>query len=359
MSSYVLTAISAQMIVDYIMQNTSNNINIMDSRGIIIASGHKDRIGSVHKGAAKALSYGKINIVYENTATEKKGINIPIDYNGENVGVIGISGEVQDVLPLGQMVLSIAQLMIENQIYMEMSAIKGSRIQDFLFEWSRLEEKDYSAKFHEQARYFGINLTISRTAVLIVSRRTHYSIVDNIKQRLEKDEYLIRLGVDQMTILLRSDSNLEQRLKKIMETSKDITGCYIGEAGTNVKYSSQSAIQACEMAHVMKLKKEIIKYSELSLECMFEEIILTNEIKQIIQIISGHDMKLELVETICAYVEYTDSIKSICDMLHIHRNTLNYRLLKLENITGFNIRKGKDMMKLYMAAIYILNNSVS
>ena len=45
-----LTEVTAQMIADYIMQSIPYNVNIMDQEGRIIASGHKERIGTVHKG---------------------------------------------------------------------------------------------------------------------------------------------------------------------------------------------------------------------------------------------------------------------------------------------------------------------
>ena len=114
-----LTEVTAQMIADHIMQSIPYNVNIMDQEGRIIASGHKERIGTVHKGALRALEMKKPYIVYEDTRTERKGINLPIEYNQELVGVIGISGEPEQVMAIGQIVVSTARLMIENQIPLE------------------------------------------------------------------------------------------------------------------------------------------------------------------------------------------------------------------------------------------------
>lgn len=58
------------------------NINIMDSRGVIIGSGDKERIDDVHEGAAIAIKQGT---GFEITDEEAKnlhgvrpGINLPI-----------------------------------------------------------------------------------------------------------------------------------------------------------------------------------------------------------------------------------------------------------------------------------------
>ena len=174
-----LTEVTAQMIADHIMQSIPYNVNIMDQEGRIIASGHKERIGTVHKGALRALEMKKPYIVYEDTRTERKGINLPIEYNQELVGVIGI---------------------------------KESRQKDFFYEWSQLKREEYGGKFLAQAQYFGVDLTMQRTAVIITSKRIRYSVMDTLKRMLEKDEYILRQGMEETVVLFRSEKRLEKRL---------------------------------------------------------------------------------------------------------------------------------------------------
>ena len=127
-----LDAESAQKIADRIMQIIPYNINIMDYDGIIIASGDENRIGTIHQGAVKAIEMKKPYVVYKDTETERKGINLPIFYSKNIVGVIGISGDVEAVMQIGQIVVITAQLMIENQIFSEMTSIafKNQNIQE-------------------------------------------------------------------------------------------------------------------------------------------------------------------------------------------------------------------------------------
>ena len=82
-------------------------INIMDQKGIIIASTEKHRIGDFHQGAAEVLETGKPVLIkiedlprYPGT---KEGYNMPIFLNDEIIGVVGIFGceeEVQSIANL-------------------------------------------------------------------------------------------------------------------------------------------------------------------------------------------------------------------------------------------------------------------
>ena len=283
-----LTEVTAQMIADHIMQSIPYNVNIMDQTGRIIASGHKERIGTIHKGAVQALEMKKPYIVYEDTETERKGINLPIEYNQELVGVIGLSGEPEQVMSIGQIVVSTARLMIENQIYNDMAAIKESRQKDFFYEWSQLKREQYSGKFLAQAQYFGVDLTVRRTAVIITSKRIRYSVVDSLKRMLEKDEYILRQGMEEMVVLFRSEKRLRKRLEKILELSRDFTGCYVGESSVTARDTCRSAGDTCEVALAMGIDRPIVYFRELSLECLLSGVESNRELEGLMQKLVWH-----------------------------------------------------------------------
>ena len=53
---FLLDASLAQSIVDRAMQILHTNVNVMDERGLIIASGERARIGTRHDGALLVLA---------------------------------------------------------------------------------------------------------------------------------------------------------------------------------------------------------------------------------------------------------------------------------------------------------------
>lgn len=346
-----LDAASAQKIADGIMQILPYNINIMDHDGIIIASGDDNRIGTIHQGAVKALEMQKPYLVYKNTETERKGINLPIFYNNNVVGIIGISGDVEDVMQIGQIVVITAQLMIENQIFSGMSSIRESRLKDFLYDWISIDKSSYTGDFMDRANYLGIDLNKKRTAVIISCKRVRYSLFENVKMHLEKGEYIVRQRMEDALVLFDSNKNLDSRLEKIIALNEAIEGCYVGEPSTVAGKTTKMAEETYALGKAMGKTKKILYYSEVSLECLLSGVEEIKEVKRIRNILEERDMDGILRETICAYIENTGGFASVCEQLHIHRNTLNYRLTKIEELLGRNSKCTRDLMYIYIAII--------
>lgn len=87
----------AQKIVERSMKVLPFNVNVMDARGIIIASGNPQRIGDLHSGAQMVLARQEAVEIDTAAASSlpgaKAGINLPLYGRGEICGVIGITGK--------------------------------------------------------------------------------------------------------------------------------------------------------------------------------------------------------------------------------------------------------------------------
>ena len=92
-------------------------------------------------------------------------------------------------------------------------------------------------------------------------------------------------------------------------------------------------------------------YEEVSLECLLSGITPTKRVADIIAALQEKDTDGVLRETIAAYVEDNDNYALICEKIHVHRNTLNYRLRRIEELFDCNPRRVKDLMLLYIAVI--------
>ena len=69
--------------------------------------------------------------------------------------------------------------------------------------------------------------------------------------------------------------------------------------------------------------------------------------------LNGYDQrhKGELLPTLTAYLEDTENLALVAERLHIHRNTLRYRMQKVEELTGRNLNDTQDRMHLYFATV--------
>ena len=105
-----ITSVNSQEISERIGAILHKNVNIMDEKGIIVASTDPARIGMVHEGAKKLIEKNgtEIDIHSEDGLSGvRKGINVPIRISGRTIGVIGVTGnpeELQDIaLVIGEM----------------------------------------------------------------------------------------------------------------------------------------------------------------------------------------------------------------------------------------------------------------
>ncbi|MFS0689374.1 PucR family transcriptional regulator ligand-binding domain-containing protein [Sporosarcina sp. 179-K 8C2 HS] len=60
------------------------------------------------------------------------------------------------------------------------------------------------------------------------------------------------------------------------------------------------------------------------------------------------DKSNELLQTMVTYFECNEVLKDSADALFIHVNTLKYRLNKIEELTGFSLKKSEDKLNLFV-----------
>lgn len=115
----MLTSRIAQRIADEVMSGLGYNVNVMNDRGVIIGSGSKSRIGSFHETAMRVIRSGDTIMVTEKEAVAllgvRPGINMPIKSNGTVVGVVGITGDPEEIKGVAQLVRMAAELIVEQE----------------------------------------------------------------------------------------------------------------------------------------------------------------------------------------------------------------------------------------------------
>lgn len=169
---FLLDTALAQSIVDRAMQILHTNVNVMDERGLIIASGERARIGSRHDGALLVLAQGRAVEIDEAMASRlhdaRPGINLPLRAEGRVVGVVGLSGVPADIRQHAELVRMAAETMLEQARLMRVLA-RDERLREELVlqligaaagtpaaEWAR-----------EWARRLQVDLAVPRVALLI------------------------------------------------------------------------------------------------------------------------------------------------------------------------------------------------
>ncbi|CAM3023784.1 sugar diacid recognition domain-containing protein [Paenibacillus sediminis] len=106
-------------IVQILHEETGEHVNIMGPGGVIVSSTRPERIGSVHEAAKKIMD--KLiddALVTEEEAQKLEGVragcNLPIEYNGERIGVVGMSGDPARMIQIVRVAVRTVTLWIRN-----------------------------------------------------------------------------------------------------------------------------------------------------------------------------------------------------------------------------------------------------
>lgn len=108
----------AQNIVVSMKEIINQELNFIGTNGIIIASTDENRIGESHGGAQKVTETRRDLIIeyegqFEGT---KKGINIPIFVDLDMVGIIGITGDKEEVEKYGKIIKNMTEILIKDEL---------------------------------------------------------------------------------------------------------------------------------------------------------------------------------------------------------------------------------------------------
>lgn len=368
---YEISKEFARKIVYELKTHINANFNFMDKSGVIIASVDPSRIGGLHLGAKqiidKSLEMFYISAEMENENT-KEGINLALKVFGEIVGVVGITGKKDKVMPYATIVKKMTEIMIEGSIIKEDSRlkrhIKYRYIEDLLANPALSKNHDFITRGIE----IGIDIRLKRRAV-VFSLKNYADLIVSIEgQRIiDSIDDIVREFADYNTKILYlylpshytffynvDDFRFENKLYKLgnkinqMFNQRLIFG--IGDIISDkmsYRNSYTQALRAKELA--VKIGKSIVYYDELQLENYLLDIDM-DKMNSFINAFSEKIPRSDLllyIQIIDAYFESDGSIKLIAKNFYLHKNTIQYRLQKMFEFTGFDIRKPSHAIYYY------------
>ncbi|WP_045518474.1 CdaR family transcriptional regulator [Neobacillus niacini] len=359
----------AEKIVKEVQKLISEEIIVVNTDGMIMASTNQERIGTFHEGALLTSKQKKKLIITEKETPQLKGvrsgINLPIFFQHDVIGVIGITGDPETITPFGEIIRKMTELLISENYYGEQFEYHSRAMETFVLEW--LQAKEPSSDMLERARALTINLELNRTALIIefeqreypLSRDVWSSILNSFSQN--KNDVLTRSGNERIIVLIDcSDSvqptSINNRLEHFLQYIKNSFGisAYAGvgqcAAPSNLHHSYTQAERALKLA---RRNRSIIFDKELILEMVTGE--LTSEIKAeyIQRTIAPLLREKDLLETLVELFKQNHSLKNTAQSLHIHINTLHYRLKKIEELTHLNPNTIHDLFCLYLAVLFL------
>lgn len=357
----------AQNIVDDTKKIIGKDLNFIKINGEIIASTDKKRIGSFHEGALKAIKLEKIVTIDwdEQYPGSKKGINIPVKFYDEIIGVIGISGDKNEVGKYGEIIKRITEILIKEAFLMKKEERENENERIILDSILSIEEKKISKStviYKELEKIIKAKSKVFITSQLELKDEYDFETMKKIfsiyKKKVKKNQGYLLINQNIITILLLNKNYDEIEkiiigIKKEIEKNDRIKLFFgVGEIkkeATDVKQSYIEALNALKWS--IKNREELIFFEKMDIEILLNEIneeVLNKYKERILKNLTPVEIE-EYKKIFFNYENYDGSLKKVSKELFMHINTLQYKLNKFNEKTGFDIRKYRDFSKIKLA----------
>lgn len=373
----MLTQHLASAIVKRTMSIMDSNVNVMDQTGTILASGDTFRIGQLHDGARQVMEQ---NATIEISSSDVNrwggslpGINLPIRFRDDIVGVIGITGEPELIRSYSQLVQMGAELTLE-QAFLTREIERNDRLRDDVISHLLLGTDKDQAYVKERAQSFKINTSETYAVILIsIPFKDSLSVktIENwIKSWLMQGDELLNLYTNQFIILkmqrvskLANDEKLksfvEQKLQNVAFPEVTIAVGPYQDGVEGWRKSFEIAQKVRETADTLYPHGGVWDQQSLGISLLCYQFL--REAEEESNKISGNYRRLFLEndgqvlhETFITFVKENGEMAKTADKLFIHRNTLAYRLEKIHTITGKNPKNLQDLIELTVGQVLYL-----
>lgn len=369
---------SAQQIVEEIGKLVRQNINLMDDTGHIIASNDPSRIGAFHTGAYRIIQ-NRLTEYYITPELEaelpdvRRGINLPIEVDGEVQGVIGITGDYSEVIKYGQIVKKMAEILIRERMELDNRQMDQRRRSRFLEDWILGTGLSNPHSLSERGFALGIDIRSPRRCVVVSAKnREQYTASLEGQLMLERVEGMVSARIPEPRGIILRNAARQILLLRRQETAaleslcREIARAVEQELGVSMIFGIDGQEEDVHLAFLQANRAwhtaaysdaPIICYESLNTELLLDDLTQGSKLAFLRKIFRGCPPReaADHVELLEAYFAAEGSLQKAAQRLYIHKNTIQYRLKRLADATGLDVRKPSQAPSLYLAMLCYLD----
>ena len=353
----MLTEEIASVIVKETMTRLNRNINIMDEKGVIIATGDATRMYQTHSAAKQVIETGDAVIVHgtdiERFRGALPGVNLPILFDGKIVGVLGITGDPEDIWEFAELVRMSTEMMLRQAVMQERTEWK-QHMREVAF--NELVTGEFEqVTLTQRLRLLGIELSGPfqiAVAEVNLERIGRSELLQHLEVHFGKGWVMSGyLNVNRVFILgfhIKED-RFKEKLQ-MMLCEERFSGAIhkiglgsIASVAHQVRYSYEEALCALKLGTAAA----VVSYTEIEVKALLNRLNERARKQFADRVLSRLTPKL--IETIETFAWYDLNIGKCADAMFVHRNSLNYRLKKIQELTGYDPRVFHDAMTLQLA----------
>jgi len=341
-----------QDIVDKIAGIINVEFGVMDQSGYIIACTDSEKIDTRNDKIQQILGSNEAVIIIEGMAYEKIYIKNMPEY------IVFIKNENEECVKY----LSLIALNISGAC-----GTGDDKLDKITFVKNIIMDNILPGEVLVKAKQLHLDTDVFRVVFLIKSKEQSgmllYDVIQNLFPNKSKDFVIM---VDEYSVVLIKEIKNPNNKNEIQKTSKIIIDMLVSELmvkavvgiGTvvnnirDIGRSYKEAQMALLIGSVFENDKFIINYNKLGIGRLIYQLPITlcnMFLKEVFRDGSFESFDSETMLTIQKFFENNLNVSQTSRQLHVHRNTLIYRLEKIEKITGLDLKKFEDAIILKVA----------
>jgi carbohydrate diacid regulator len=355
------------------------NVNVMNANGVILASGEPERVGGQHDGALLALARRQTVEIDAASARHmhgaRPGVNLPLTVNGQICGAVGLSGEPDEVRRYGQLVQLTAEMILE-QASLAGELQRNSRYREaFVLNLIRYEETSRT-ELEAWGQRLGVNFGRMQV-VFLLELHPHPADADRalgeiqrLQMRLlarQADALTATVGPCEMVIVdsFAADKKAHAMPQRRLQAAAALMQeecqlpftlamgiAHMGVEGVSISY--QSAKHTARLGRHRQPHQKYFSYYELALPVLLSGLASGWQAEQLSVPIARIDQdknRAMLRQTLDTWFAHNENSSGTASALNIHRNTLDYRLRRIAELTGLDLARSEDRLLLYVSTL--------
>ena len=319
-------------------------INLMNAQGIIVASTDSTRVNQLHGGAQTVIDTGEPQFItagdLDRYLNVKPGANLPIFHRGKLAGVVGLTGEPDQVTQAAGMTQGSVEIALE-QIFLQRQAFYQER------QWSHwlqqlLSQDEFNTEELAREAEYTLRVDVHKSfRVAIFQSKQPFQLSEELRQILDSHDPLFVLPYQEDMVI----APLPQKHKDLPKLST--VKISVGEPGYAVSGIRRSFQQAKACLEIAGRQGEIVYSDVLKMERLLYRK-NSHVYQEITEVYRSRLFQLEhsYLLTLESYFTYNLKTNQTADHLHIHRNTLIYRLDQITKKVGLDPRNFREAILL-------------
>ena len=379
-----LTPELAQQIAIDIGRITGFNVLITDRQAVVIGCGDQSRLGTLHEASHEVLRTRQAKTHTAGQARRlrgvKPGISLPIIVGAEAIGTVCLTGSPEEVRRFGLVVQRQTELLLEEAALLRSRLLHEQAVDDFLRDIA-LHDPEVMDPDTLQARAAALGLTpaLAHTAVVLDVRARpdgtaavfRISLLRTVREFFGSSQDLAgEITAGRYAVLHAMDTvsgDLTGRCQLLADLIRQRHGLdtwiaagepAAGLAGMHSSYRHAAA--ALRIGPVLDPDARVFAVADLRVPQLVAAAVGQERSEFAASVLGGLRDRADwptLRETLIAWSEGGFNLLRAAERLHVHRNTLLYRLGKIEQLSARQMREPTQAIAMYLAALADLLDS--